>query len=288
VLTPVVLLRSGDDQSGCTAIVALITDTHIIVANAGDARGILQQGDTTKAMSYDHKPYNEIETKRIEAAGGCVSMRRVNGDLAVSRALGDFNYKQCDSQSAKEQAVTAFPDIEVAERNGDDEFLLLCCDGIWDVMSNDEAGLFVRGALGSGYKGMALSEVCSALIMRCLEKGSRDNMSAVVVANHAVAKIGDAEPPLIKGPLFVYDAHRWNDVDVALRADGSLQFSMAGEDVRVPLKGAACETKVRLTEEQQNDSGDGAASCFQVNKLLFRSPAVAGQAEWLSKIQPML
>ena len=136
-------VQSGEDESGCTAIVGILTDTHIIVANAGDARGILMQNGAVRAMSFDHKPFNPEENKRIEAAGGCVSMRRVNGDLAVSRALGDFGYKQTTDLPAKEQMVSAFPDIEIAERDGDGsdfQFLLLCCDGIWDVMSNDEAG----------------------------------------------------------------------------------------------------------------------------------------------------
>lgn len=219
---------SGEDQSGCTAIVAIITDTHIIVANAGDARGILQTGETTRPMSFYHKPYNEIETARIEAAGGCASMRRVNGDLAVSRALGDFSYKQCESKPPKEQAVTSFPDIEIASRDGAEEFLLLCCDGIWDVMKNDEAGAFVRASLADGYQGMPLSEVCSKLLTRCLEKGSRDNMSAVVVANHGAAQIGAGDPPLLAGALSVYDAHRWEEIHATLLASGLLEFAMKG------------------------------------------------------------
>ena len=58
-------------------------------------------------------------------------MRRVNGDLAVSRALGDYSYKQRTDLPAEAQQVSAEPDIEIHERKGDDEFLLLCCDGIW-------------------------------------------------------------------------------------------------------------------------------------------------------------
>jgi len=187
---------SGDDQSGCTAIVAIITNTHVIVANAGDARGILMQGDgTVKPMSFDHKPTNPEETARIEAAGGCVSMKRVNGDLAVSRALGDFTYKQTDSRPAKDQMVSAFPDIEIAERDGKEQFLLLCCDGIWDVMSNDDAGAFVKEKIEGKYKGEPISKVSERLLDKCLEKGSRDNMSAVVVLNPQAITPGEDEKP---------------------------------------------------------------------------------------------
>lgn len=187
---------SGDDQSGCTAIVGIITNTHVIVANSGDARGILMQGDgTVKAMSFDHKPTNPEEKARIEAAGGCVSMHRVNGDLAVSRALGDFTYKQKESVPAKDQMVSAFPDIEIAERDGKEQFLLLCCDGIWDVMSNDDAGAFVKEKIEGKYKGELNSRVCARLLNQCLDDGSRDNMSAVAVLNPNAIAPGEHEKP---------------------------------------------------------------------------------------------
>merc|ERR1719326_1889403 len=174
-------IASGEDQSGCTAIVGLITETHIIVANSGDSRGILFTDGKVEPMSYDHKPFNEIEQTRIEKAGGCVSMRRVNGDLAVSRAFGDYSYKQRSDLKAEEQQVSAEPDIKVVARTNDkDSFLLLCCDGIWDVMSNDEAGVFMKQQLANGWTGMPISKTCESLLDTCLEKGSRDNMSAVV------------------------------------------------------------------------------------------------------------
>merc|ERR1719162_553310 len=193
-------IQSGEDQSGCTAIYALVTDTHVICANSGDSRGIFFSGGTTTPMSYDHKPYNDIEQARIEHAGGCVSMRRVNGDLAVSRALGDYSYKQRSDLKDIEQQVSAEPDIEIHVRNpAEDAFLLLCCDGIWDVMGNDEAGEYMNNLLQNGWKGMVLSDTVVNLIDTCLEKGSRDNMSAVVACFPA-CKIGDTgekPPPVV-------------------------------------------------------------------------------------------
>ena len=62
-------------------------------------------------LSNDHKPFLPEERERIEKANGTVKFNRVNGDLAVSRALGDFVYKRCDTVDAKEQAVTAFPEV---------------------------------------------------------------------------------------------------------------------------------------------------------------------------------
>lgn len=56
-------------------------------------------------LSYDHKPNNEMETKRIEAAGGWVMFNRVNGNLALSRALGDYIFKKNDQKKLDEQIV---------------------------------------------------------------------------------------------------------------------------------------------------------------------------------------
>ena len=105
-------IRSGEDQSGATAIACIITPTFIVVANAGDSRGILAKGGRVEPMSFDHKPTNAGETQRIEASGGTVTNRRVNGDLAVSRALGDFKHKTNTDLPAEQQAVSAEADID--------------------------------------------------------------------------------------------------------------------------------------------------------------------------------
>ncbi len=78
---------------------------------------MVREGATLE-MSIDHKPYLPVETARIEAAGGTVAMRRVNGDLAVSRALGDFVYKQGKDIKAEAQQVSAEPVRARAARAG--------------------------------------------------------------------------------------------------------------------------------------------------------------------------
>lgn len=100
----------GDDISGCTSVTAIVTPRYILCANAGDSRCVMGTGKTAKPLSDDHKPYGEIEKKRIEKAGGFVQWNRVDGDLAVSRALGDFSYKNRPDLPAKDQKVsTSFP-----------------------------------------------------------------------------------------------------------------------------------------------------------------------------------
>lgn len=113
----------------------------------GDSRAIASVRGAVQQLSYDHKPNNELETKRIVAAGGWVEFNRVNGNLALSRALGDFVFKKNEKKRAEEQIVTALPDVEVRDITDDHEFIVIACDGIWDVLSNEEVLEFVRNRI---------------------------------------------------------------------------------------------------------------------------------------------
>jgi serine/threonine protein phosphatase PrpC len=181
---------AGDD-SGTTACIVLVTPEHLVCANAGDSRSVYSK-TSQKAipLSYDHKPDDEEEERRIRAAGGYVAGGRVEGDLAVSRGLGDFRFKHMPTVLAAgsgtgnmqphDQKVSPVPDIIVQNRNKDqDEFIIVACDGIWDVRSNQDcvdevASLFEEGETDLGL----LSE---EILDRCLQLGSKDNMTALVV-----------------------------------------------------------------------------------------------------------
>ncbi|XP_063236541.1 probable protein phosphatase 2C T23F11.1 [Bacillus rossius redtenbacheri] len=173
-----------DELAGTTAIVIIIKDNRLFCGNVGDSRAIASLNGAVDVLSLDHKPSNPIERKRIEAAGGWVEFNRVNGNLALSRALGDFVFKKNDKKRPEEQIVTAFPDVEVRDLNEDWEFVVLACDGIWDVMTNEEVVEFVRVRLGAG---MAPEDVCEDLMTRCLAPDCHmgglgcDNMTVVLV-----------------------------------------------------------------------------------------------------------
>lgn len=102
-------------QAGCTAVVAVKFGNELYVANAGDSRGVLSRGGKAVALSEDHKPAHETERMRIIAAGGFLSeiggVCRVNGNLNLSRAIGDLKYKSNVELPAKDQIITAQPDI---------------------------------------------------------------------------------------------------------------------------------------------------------------------------------
>ena len=181
-------LLSENDKSGSTAIVAFVSPNHIIFGNCGDSRAIFCSNGAVTFCSVDHKPSNVEEKNRIEKAGGTVMMQRVNGSLAVSRALGDFAYKMDTTLAPIDQLVSPEPEVSVENRNGhQDEFLLLACDGVWDIMSNQEVADFVRSRF------LLYDEVvpvCNELLDTCLAKVSTKDPRSLVNTNKSLINIG--------------------------------------------------------------------------------------------------
>ncbi|OMJ15486.1 putative protein phosphatase 2C [Smittium culicis] len=176
--------KSGD-PSGCTSVAVLITpEGQIYCGNAGDSRSILSCSGEAVELSFDHKPSNAEEYKRIVAGGGFVEFGRVNGNLALSRALGDFDFKKNDRKSDEEQIVTALPDVLNRTLTKDDEFIVVACDGIWDCLSNQQVVHFVREHISLGMK---LDEISEQLMEKCLAGESElggvgcDNMTVVII-----------------------------------------------------------------------------------------------------------
>ncbi|CAO3695316.1 unnamed protein product [Rhizopus stolonifer] len=176
-----------EHNSGCTAVVALVTkDDMLYVSNAGDSRSVI----STKSgkgipMTQDHKPKHTKEQARIKNAGGFVENGRVNGHLALSRALGDFNFKSNTQLTPDRQAVTAEPDIIEHLITDHDEFMVLACDGIWDCLSSQEVVDFVRFKLCNQ---KSLGTICEELMDFCLAETDNfqgigcDNMTVIIVA----------------------------------------------------------------------------------------------------------
>ena len=99
-------------HAGATAVVAVIIEKKLMVANAGDSRAVLCRDGAAFALSYDHKPQQEREMGRIRRAGGFVNQfGRVNGNLNLSRSVGDLKYKQAHFLPPAEQMITAEPDV---------------------------------------------------------------------------------------------------------------------------------------------------------------------------------
>lgn len=185
--------RAMDDgDSGTTACCVMVTPDCLVCANAGDSRAVYAKKPTTASsdatsrvipLSFDHKPDDEAEENRVRAAGGYVAGGRVEGDLAVSRGLGDFRFKYMptvladrlwdgspkpNSQTNEslvdanifkpgEQKVSPIPDIIVQTRDREnDEFIIVACDGIWDVRTNPECVAEVSTLFEEGESNLGL------------------------------------------------------------------------------------------------------------------------------------
>mmetsp|Transcript_16152 Transcript_16152/g.34940 ORF Transcript_16152/g.34940 Transcript_16152/m.34940 type:complete len:656 (+) Transcript_16152:203-2170(+) len=174
--------------SGSAAVVACVVGGWIWCANLGDSRAVLSRDGRAVELSLDHKPDRQDEAQRIESAGGFVSFRRVLGRLAVSRAFGDEEYKVHPDRAGGEQSgkplVIAEPEIRLERVHPEsDEFLLMACDGLFDVFSSQEAVDFIYGRLAAMPPNeqdpiRAVQDIVHEAIHT---RRSRDNVTALLV-----------------------------------------------------------------------------------------------------------
>ncbi|KAK0623582.1 phosphatase 2C-like domain-containing protein [Immersiella caudata] len=138
----------------------------LYTANVGDARIILCRSGKALRLSYDHKGSDENEGKRIANAGGLILNNRVNGVLAVTRALGDTYMKDL---------VTGHPyTTETVIQPETDEFIIIACDGLWDVCSDQDAVDLVRNITDP-------VTAAKTLVDHALSRFSTDNLSCMII-----------------------------------------------------------------------------------------------------------
>ncbi|RWA07296.1 hypothetical protein EKO27_g7799 [Xylaria grammica] len=138
----------------------------LYTANVGDARIILCRAGKALRLSYDHKGSDENEGKRIANAGGLILNNRVNGVLAVTRALGDSYMKELVTGHPYTTETVIQPEV--------DEFIIIACDGLWDVCSDQEAVDLVRDKPDP----IAASKL---LVDHALARFSTDNLSCMII-----------------------------------------------------------------------------------------------------------
>jgi len=186
-------IKAGDDDSkadyqtesfaGCTACAALIVKNQIFCANAGDSRCVLMSKGTAIALSEDHKPDLETERSRIQKAGGYVVDGRINGNLNLSRAIGDLEYKKNTDMKVSEQLIIAVPEIKTRTLTSDDELLVIGCDGIWECLTNQQICEFIQEKIKEK---KAVGPAVECLLDKILAPDTStglgcDNMTCVVV-----------------------------------------------------------------------------------------------------------
>ena len=203
------LTENGEvkDQSGSCGIMALIQQNKLIIANVGDSRLVIFKKSTLFFSTEDHKPGSPTEKLRIENAGGKIYQtptliplyqngkeidipwRVFPGRLSVSRTFGDVEAKN-ESLGGMKNVVVALPDITEIELDEDFNFIVLGCDGIFDVLSNEEILECVKIVLKEkeikDFKNINMSQLCGdiaeMIVKSSLAKDSFDNVSCIVVA----------------------------------------------------------------------------------------------------------
>lgn len=189
--------KSGQGKSGCTAAVAVLrwesdneepvshtksqdggkfdfkpTKNHkrlLYTSNVGDLRIVLCRAGQAYRLSYDHKATDTHEINRIEDNGGLVLKNRVNGVLAVTRSLGDTYMKLL---------VIGVPFTTATEITADDEFIIIACDGLWDVVSDKHACKLAAESFKQGYSPL---QVAKKLCQFAIELSTTDNVTVMVV-----------------------------------------------------------------------------------------------------------
>jgi len=161
------MIVQNNYDDGSAAIVTMVErdNNRVIIANSGDQRAVLCRGGSAIQLTTDHKPDDPNEILRIQSCGGYVTEnKRVDGVLALSRALGD-NYLQ--------PHVTYEPELYFIENVPEDKFIILACDGLWDVVTNQQAVDIVQNSKDAVSAAAALRDLAHSL-------GSLDNISVIV------------------------------------------------------------------------------------------------------------
>lgn len=179
------IVKNVEGSSGCTAAVAILrwelpdnklpsdlTDLSqhkrmLYTANVGDTRIVLFRNNKAIRLTYDHKASDKHEINRIEKSGGLIMKSRVNGMLAVTRSLGDQFFKELVIGSPYTTSVELDKDT--------DKFLIIACDGLWDVISDQQACEMIKDIEDS-------TQAAKKLVKHALSKLTTDNITVMVIS----------------------------------------------------------------------------------------------------------
>ncbi|KAL2893913.1 putative protein phosphatase 2C 30 [Bienertia sinuspersici] len=161
---------SQDVNSGACAASVLIRNGELHAANVGDCRVVLSRRGLATRLTDDHHLSREDERSRIEKSGGfvhsCNGVWRVQGTLAVSRAIGNLHLKDW---------IISEPDIQKVPLTSDSDFLIMASDGLWDKVSEQEAVDVVS------MEGVNAMESCKKLVQISSSRGNRDDITIIII-----------------------------------------------------------------------------------------------------------
>jgi serine/threonine protein phosphatase PrpC len=181
------IARKDNMGDGTTALIAFIKRGKLYIGNIGDSEAVLSRNGTAVPLTTVHNPgKNPTEIERVKREGGRLyhdtrlahpSLNPSFFNLGVSRSIGDLLFKHPDFTKGKPSGLTAEPDIVDIALEKTDQFIILACDGLWDVMDHQQAVDFVREALKQDDDPQV---ACKALGEEAYKKGSQDNITVVV------------------------------------------------------------------------------------------------------------
>ncbi|GBF93966.1 phosphatase 2C-like [Raphidocelis subcapitata] len=239
-----VVSRGAAAAAGTTALAALVWGGRVVLANAGDSRAVLSRRGKAIELTTDHKPADPVERSRIESAGGYVCEDGLLcGELAVSRALGDYHLaalKRAGSRAGT-GPLTAEPEITDYRLAGpDDEFIILGCDGVWDVFPSQRAVEFARQRLRLHNDPARCAE---ELVAEALRMHSSDNLTVVVIC------LGEdpPQPRVYSGSAFSGGASRRTSLDGSRRCSASDSMATPGPSPGCRPAASPCRTPSPLT-----------------------------------------
>lgn len=192
-LTDEDMVRRNITSSGCTACVCVLTEENgarvIYTAHLGDSRAVMSRGGSATRLTSvtDHKATDPLEAKRVIEAGGQIINDRVNGMLAMTRALGDHLLKM---PILPNDVVSNVPDITSTDVGPQDGFVIVACDGVFDVISDQQSVELVQRGLQElqpyarqlEAEGRSMAEILARMVVEeALALGTNDNVSCIVI-----------------------------------------------------------------------------------------------------------
>jgi len=156
---------------GCTSVTCLVTGTgdskYLYTANVGDARAVLCRDGKAIRLTEEHKASDPVEAKRITDGGGFIIHGRVNGQIIITRSLGDHLMKEF---------IIGDPHLQWEKLTDKDTWLIVACDGLWDVVEDQPAVDFILENAQ-----MTAPQISKKLLIKALQDGTTDNLSIMVI-----------------------------------------------------------------------------------------------------------
>jgi len=156
---------------GCTAVTCVVVgkgeSRQLFAANVGDARAVLCRDGKAIRLTEEHKASEVAEAKRITDSGGFIINGRVNGQIIITRSLGDHLMKEF---------IIGDPHLRHEKLSDQDTHLIVACDGLWDVVEDQQAVDFVLQ-----HKDNSAGEISKKLLIKALQDGTTDNLSIMVI-----------------------------------------------------------------------------------------------------------